>query len=60
MALHPVRLSRKLRQGLTRQAAEEEAVMFMAFHSTKERKPFIMGAALSLLLLGFGVGLAFA
>jgi len=32
--------------------------MFMAFHSTAERKPFLIAAALSLLLLGIGVGVA--
>ena len=33
--------------------------MFMAFHSTARRKPFLIAAAASLLLLGIGVGLAF-
>jgi len=34
--------------------------MFMAFHSTAQRKPILIAAALSLLLLGIGVGLSFA
>lgn len=33
--------------------------MFMTFHSTARRKPFLIVAAASLLLLGIGVGLAF-
>ncbi len=33
--------------------------MFMAFHSTARRRPFLIAAAVSLLLLGIGVGLAF-
>ena len=32
--------------------------MFMAFHSTPERKQLLIAAALSLLTLGIGVGLA--
>lgn len=32
--------------------------MFMAFHSSPDRKPILIAAAISLLLLG--VGLAFA
>jgi hypothetical protein len=31
--------------------------MFMAFHSTAQRKPMLFAAALSLILLGVGVGL---
>ena len=34
--------------------------MFMAFHSEGQRKPILVRAALSLLLLGIGVGLSFA
>jgi len=34
--------------------------MFMAFHSNGRRKPILVAAALSLLLLGIGVGLSFA
>ena len=33
--------------------------MFMAFHSTAQRKPMLIAAALSLILLGIGVGLSF-
>ena len=33
--------------------------MFMAFHSSPRRKPALIAAALSLLLLGVGVGLSF-
>jgi hypothetical protein len=33
--------------------------MFMAFHSTAQRKPILIAAALSLLLLGIGLGLSF-
>jgi hypothetical protein len=33
--------------------------MFMAFHSSAGHKPFLMAAALSLLLLGIGVALNF-
>jgi hypothetical protein len=33
--------------------------MFMAFHSTAQRKPILIAAALMLLLLGLGVSLAF-
>jgi hypothetical protein len=33
--------------------------MFMAFHSTPARKPVLIAAAISLLLLGIGVGVAF-
>lgn len=33
--------------------------MFMAFHSTAQRKPLLIAAALSLLLLGIGLGLSF-
>jgi hypothetical protein len=33
--------------------------MFMAFHSTWDRQPYLIAAAVSLLLLGIGVGLAF-
>jgi hypothetical protein len=34
--------------------------MFMAFHSTPRRKPFLIGAILALLLFGIGLGLRFA
>ena len=34
--------------------------MFMAFHSTSGRQPYLIAAAVSLLLLGIGVGLAFS
>jgi hypothetical protein len=34
--------------------------MFMAFHSTPRRKPILIAAALSLLLLGIGLALRFA
>ncbi len=30
--------------------------MFMAFHSSRERKPILLAAAIALLLLGIGVG----
>jgi len=33
--------------------------MFMAFHSTAQRKPILIAAALMLFLLGIGVGLSF-
>ena len=33
---------------------------FMAFHSTAQRKPALIAAAILLILLGLGVGLAFA
>jgi hypothetical protein len=33
--------------------------MFMAFHSTAARKPILIAAAISLILLGIGVGLTF-
>ena len=33
--------------------------MFMAFHSAGQRKPMLIAAALSLILLGIGVGLSF-
>ena len=33
--------------------------MFMAFHSTGDRKPILIAALLSLLLLGIGIGLSF-
>lgn len=33
--------------------------MFMAFHSSTGRKRVLISAALSLLLLGIGVGLSF-
>jgi hypothetical protein len=32
--------------------------MFMAFHSTANRKPILIAAALMLLLLGLGVALS--
>ena len=32
--------------------------MFMAFHSTPRRKPFLIALFLSLLLIGIGVGVA--
>lgn len=31
--------------------------MFMAFHSTAQRKPILIAAAIMLILLGIGVGL---
>jgi hypothetical protein len=34
--------------------------MFMAFHSTPERRPILVAAALMLLLLGIGLGVAFS
>ena len=34
--------------------------MFMAFHSTAERKPILIVAALMLILFGIGVGLSFS
>jgi hypothetical protein len=34
--------------------------MFMAFHSTPRRKPILVAAAMSLLLLGIGLALSFA
>lgn len=33
--------------------------MFMAFHSSPNRKPILIAIFLSLLLLGIGVGLVF-
>jgi hypothetical protein len=30
--------------------------MFMAFHSTHQRKPILFAAAIALVLLGIGVG----
>ena len=33
--------------------------MFMAFHSNPRRKPVLIAAALSLLVLGIGVALSF-
>lgn len=33
--------------------------MYMAFHSTARRKPFLIVFFLSLLLLGLGIGLRF-
>jgi hypothetical protein len=33
--------------------------MFMAFHSTGNRKPILIAVLLSLLLLGIGIGLSF-
>jgi hypothetical protein len=35
-------------------------IMFMAFHVTAVRKPILVAASLSLLLLGIGVALSFA
>ncbi len=32
--------------------------MFMAFHSTAQRKPILIAAALMLILLGIGFGLS--
>lgn len=32
--------------------------MFMAFHSTAERKPILIAAAIMLILLGIGLGLS--
>ena len=34
--------------------------MFMAFHSTAQRKPILIAAAMMLLLLGIGLGLRLA
>jgi hypothetical protein len=34
--------------------------MFMAFHASARRKPILIAAVVSLLLLGIGVGLSFA
>jgi hypothetical protein len=34
--------------------------MFMALHTTARRKPILIAVFLALLLLGIGVGLAFA
>jgi hypothetical protein len=34
--------------------------MFMAFHAAHDRKPILIAAFLSLLLLGIGVGMALA
>jgi hypothetical protein len=34
--------------------------MFMAFHSNSTRKPILVAAALSLILLGVGLGLSFS
>lgn len=34
--------------------------MFMAFHSSPERKPILIAAAVSLILLGIGLGLSFS
>ena len=31
--------------------------MFMAFHASRQHKPFLFAAAISLLLLGIGVAL---
>jgi hypothetical protein len=33
-------------------------MMFMAFHTTPRHKPVLIAAAVSLVLLGIGVGLA--
>jgi hypothetical protein len=33
--------------------------MFMAFHSTADRKPVLIAVLLSLLVLGIGIGLSF-
>jgi hypothetical protein len=33
--------------------------MFMAFHSTPARRPYLIAAAAALLLIGIGVGVAF-
>ena len=33
--------------------------MFMAFHSTRERKPMLIAAAIAFLLLGIGLGTLF-
>jgi hypothetical protein len=33
-------------------------MMFMAFHSSAERKPILIAAALMLILLGIGLGLS--
>ena len=34
--------------------------MFMAFHSTARRKPYLIAAAISFLLLGIGIGVGLA
>jgi hypothetical protein len=34
--------------------------MFMAFHSTHQRKPILIAAAIALILWGIGLGLSFA
>ena len=34
--------------------------MFMAFHSSPERKPILIAVAFSLILLGIGLGLSFS
>ena len=34
--------------------------MFMAFHSTTERKPILIAASLSLIMIGVGVALMLA
>jgi hypothetical protein len=34
--------------------------MFMAFHSSPRRKPILIAAAASLILLGIGIGLAWS
>lgn len=33
--------------------------MFMAFHSTAERKPILVAASLSLIFIGIGIALFF-
>ena len=34
--------------------------MFMAFHSTHQRKPILIAGAIALILLGIGLGSSFA
>ena len=36
----------------------KETPMFMAFHSTAERKPILIAAALALIMLGIGADLS--
>ena len=45
--------------GQARPAAKGRVKMIMAFHTSPKRKPFLIVTALSLLVLGIGVGLVF-
>lgn len=54
MGITPVLAAVSARRGMG------EATVFMAFHSTARRKPYLIAASLALLLLGVGVGLFFA